>query len=87
MEFLQEYSVPVIIGICLCVGYIIKHSLNFIPNKFIPLIMGLLGLAINIAIHWGSFSAEIVLAGLFSGLTSTGMHEVFAQLIQREENK
>lgn len=82
MEFLQEYSVPVIVGICLCVGYIVKHSLDFIPNKFIPLIVGLLGLIINLFINLHSITADIILAGLFSGLASTGLHNVFKNLLR-----
>lgn len=85
MEFLQEYSVPVIVGICLCVGYLIKHSLDFIPNKYIPLIVGLLGLGINIAVNLDAITAEVVLAGLFSGLASTGLHNAFRNLLERDE--
>ena len=40
LSYLTEYAVPIIVGICLCVGYIVK---NIIPseeiNKYIPLIM------------------------------------------------
>ena len=85
MDFLQEYSVPVIVGICLCIGYIIKHSLTFIPNKYIPLLMGALGLLINIAIRWGGITAEVVLGGLFSGLASTGLHQAFTKIIEKKE--
>lgn len=84
MEWLNEFSVPVIVGICLCVGYMIKHSLDFIPNKYIPLIMGCLGLAVNIVISLPVINAEIILSGLFSGLASTGMHNLFNQLIKKE---
>ena len=80
LSFLTEYTEVVIVGICLCVGFIIKQSINFIDNKYIPLIMGVLGLVINIGMN-GSVSAEIVLAGLFSGLISTGMYEMFRNLI------
>ena len=48
MEFLQEYVVLVVLGICLCFGYIIKHSLSFIDNKIIPLIMGVTGVVLNV---------------------------------------
>jgi len=47
LDFLQDYLVLVVVGICLCVGFIIK-KIDCIPNKFIPLISGLLGLLINI---------------------------------------
>ncbi len=81
LGFLTEYAVPIIVGICLCVGYMIK---NVIPdnevNQYIPLIMGGLGVALNFWIN-RSFTAEILLGGLFSGLASTGLYEVFRNLI------
>lgn len=83
MDFLNEYTVLAIVGICLCVGYIIK---NLIPsdkiNKFIPLIMGLLGVAINIWINL-TISPDIILAGLISGLSSTGLYEAFHQFLKQ----
>lgn len=81
LSFLQNFYIPTIVGICLCVGYVIKHSLDFIPNKYIPLIMAVLGLALNIFIN-KTITADIILGGMFSGLASTGMHQMFSQLIQ-----
>lgn len=82
---LTQYLSIVVVGICLCVGYIIKNSLDFIPNKYIPLIMGVLGLVINILINLSTgISAEVVLGGLFSGLASTGLYEMFRNLISKE---
>ncbi len=86
IEILQTYSVPVIVGICLCIGYIIKHSFDFIPNKYIPLIMGGLGLIINIVINLYAITAEVILAGLFSGLASTGFHNVFKNFVEKSED-
>lgn len=81
IEFITEFAVPMIVGICLCIGYIIK---NVIPNdnlnRYIPLIMGVLGVIINFWIN-GTFTAEILLGGLFSGLASTGLYEAFKNLI------
>lgn len=82
---LSQYLSVVVVGICLCVGYIIKNSLDFIPNKYIPLIMGILGLIINILINLSTgITAEVVLGGLFSGLASTGLYEMFRNLINKE---
>lgn len=81
LSFLQNFYIPTIVGICLCVGYVIKHSLSFINNKYIPLIMALLGLALNIFIN-KTVTADIILGGMFSGLASTGLHQMFSQLIQ-----
>ena len=35
ISVLTQYLTIVVVGICLCVGYIIKNSLDFIPNKYI----------------------------------------------------
>ncbi len=80
LSFLQEMYIPVIVGICLCVGYIIKNSIDFIPNKYIPLILLILGLVINVLINKG-ITADIALQGMFSGLSSTGFYEMFKELL------
>ena len=81
LGFLTEFAVPIIVGICLCVGYIVK---NVIPNedlnRFIPLIMGGMGVVLNVWIN-GAFTAEILLGGLFSGLASTGLYELFKNVL------
>lgn len=82
LTFLTEYAVPVIVGICLCLGFIIKTSLDFIPNKYIPLIMALLGLALNMFIT-ADFTADVILGGLFSGLASTGLYEAFKNVLNK----
>lgn len=82
LSMLSEYLVIVVVGICLCVGYVIKNSLDFIPNKYIPLIMLILGVTINIIINWKTgINANTILAGMLSGLASTGLHQAFKNLI------
>ena len=84
MEFLTQFSIPVVIGICLCVGYILKNVVTTDKvNKFIPLIMGALGLGLNMWINLG-VSPEIILGGLVSGLASTGLYEAFRQFIKNK---
>lgn len=88
MEFLKDYMVLIVIGICLCVGYVIK---NLIPsdkaNKFIPLIMAVLGVVLNVWLNKFSLTPDILLAGLVSGLASTGMHQAFKQFIENKTKK
>lgn len=84
MEILQDYIVIIVVGICLGVGYIIKHSLDFIPNKYIPLIMGILGVILNVWLNGGAFAPEILLGGLASGLASTGAFELGRNLKKGE---
>lgn len=86
LSVLNEYLVVVVVGICLCVGYVIKNSLDFIPNKYIPLIMLVLGTITNILINLNTgINASVILGGMLSGLASTGLHQVFSKLINKEE--
>ncbi len=75
MEILAQFVVVAIMAICLGVGYIIKHSLDFIPNRYIPLIMGVLGVLLAV-LHFKAFDVEILLKGLASGLAATGAFEL-----------
>lgn len=84
MEYLNEYVVAMVVAICLCVGYILK---NIVPgdrvNRFIPLIMAALGVALNVWINGFAFDPAILLGGIVSGLASTGAHEALSNFIKR----
>lgn len=86
MEFLKNYVVLIVVGLCLCAGYIIK---NLLPsdkiNRYIPLIMGVLGAVLNIWLNGFSITPEILLGGTVSGLSSTGLHQIFKQFIEKSE--
>lgn len=85
MDFLNDYVVLVVMGICLCVGYIIKHIIpsDFI-NRFIPLIVGVLGVVINLWLCGWSVTPQAVLAGLISGLSSTGLYEALRNFLSKK---
>lgn len=74
LEILNQYIELVIMAGCLGFGYIIKHSLDFIPNKYIPLILGMIGVLLNV---WSAkgLSVEVVVGGLASGLAAVGVFE------------
>ena len=85
MEFMNEYMILIVVGICLCVGYVLK---NLVPsdkvNRFIPLVMAVLGVVVNVWLNAFAITPEILLAGMISGLSSTGMHQAFKQFINHE---
>lgn len=84
LSFLMDYVVYMIVGICLCVGFIIKNIIDGDEiNKFIPLIMGILGVILNVWMT-ASFTPTVLLGGLISGLASTGMYELFKNLINKK---
>lgn len=83
LGFLCDYLVLVVVGICLCIGFVVK-KIDVIPNKFIPLIMAVLGVLLNMWLSL-SITPEILLGGMFSGLASTGLYEAFRNLINDKE--
>ena len=86
MDFLNEFSIPVIVGICLCIGFVLKNLVTTEKvNKFIPLIVAVLGVVINVWLNAWTITPDILLAGMFSGLASTGMHQMFKKFINKTE--
>ena len=85
MDFsaLSEYFVLVVLVACLVVGYIIKSSLNFIQNKFIPTILAVLGAVLNAVVT--GLSVESIVYGAVMGLASTGMHQAFKQFVENKK--
>ena len=53
ISFLTDYCNVIIVGICLCVGYVIKQSMPSVDNKYIPLVMAILGVIIALWINMG----------------------------------
>lgn len=83
LSFLSTSINPVIVGICLCIGYVIKNIYtNDKINRYIPLIMACLGLIMSVCTNINKISLEIILTGLFSGLVSTGLHQAFKSIIK-----
>ena len=83
LTFINNYLVLVVVGICLCVGYVIKESFPKVDNKYIPLIMGILGCILNVWISKG-INPKIILGGLASGLASTGLHQAYKNLVENK---
>lgn len=84
INFLLNYINPLILGICLLVGYVLKTAFDKFPNKYIPLSALTLGTIIAITINLkAGISAEIVLGGMISGLASTGLYEMLRNLLEK----
>lgn len=83
LSFLNEFVVVFTLACCIGIGYIVKTSLNFIPNKYIPLIMGIVGICFN-CYAAAEVNATTIVAGLITGLASTGTHELFKNFIEKK---
>lgn len=86
MEFLNEFMMPVVLGICLCVGYVVKKWVDDVDNKYIPTIVAVLGILLSTWIGGWNVTPEVILSGLISGLGSTGLHQMFKNFIEKNAN-
>lgn len=84
MEFLNEYMLPVVLGICLIVGYVVKKWVNDVDNKYIPTICAVLGIVLAAWINGWFITPQIVLSGMVSGLASTGFHQALTQYLEKK---
>lgn len=80
---LTDNFVLVVFVACLVVGYIIKTSLDMVPNKYIPTILAFVGAALNMLVS--GLSVESVVYGAFMGLASTGLHQAFTRFIESDK--
>lgn len=79
----SETFVAVVMIACLIVGYIIKTSLDFIPNKYIPTVLAIFGAIVNVAVS--GVGIESVVYGALMGLASTGFYEMFRNFVEGKE--
>lgn len=87
LTFLTNYINPMILGICLMVGYAIKTAIPKIPNRFIPLSALIVGTIIAILVNYPSINVEVVMGGMISGLASTGLYEMLRNLLNKDRKK
>lgn len=88
LNFLMELVNPIILGICLLVGYVLKTAFESFPNKYIPLAALCLGTIIAILINLQSgINAQVILGGMISGLASTGLYEMLRNLLNFDGKK
>ena len=79
-EFISALYIPLVVVFCGIIGYILKHRIDDLDNKYIPTILTVLG-AIGGCLVSEMVTFEIIVAGAASGLAATGMHQAFKQII------
>ena len=82
MTVFTEYLIPVVVVICLIVGFVLKNYVKVLPNNYIPIIVTVLGAVIAIWVNMG-ITPDILAAGLVSGLASTGLHQVLTRTLEK----
>lgn len=80
LDFITEMYIPLVMVLCLVVGYIAKKWIKDVDNKWIPTIVTVVGVIAALVIQ--GVSVEIGIAGAVTGLASTGLHQLFTRLIE-----
>ena len=80
ISFIAEMYVPIILVACLVVGFVTKKWIHDVENKWIPTIVTVLGAVLGVLIN--GLNLEAIVAGAVTGLASTGLHQLFKQLIE-----
>ena len=85
---ITDFYMPIVVIACLIVGYCIKNIkwLDRIANEYIPSTVAILGAILGCVANT-SITLENIVYGALSGLASTGMHQMFKQIISKGENK
>lgn len=74
-------NIYVVIGCCI-VGWLMK---KFLPtdNRFIPLVLTVLGAVLFVLIE--GFSVINIIIGAFLGSASTGLHQIYKQYVEGKD--
>lgn len=85
LEFLTNLYIPLVIAVCLTVGYLMK---KFLPtdNKYIPLTVTVLGAVLG-CIDAHAITLVAIASGMISGLASTGLHQIFKQILKLDDTE
>ena len=80
MSFFNSIAMPLVIAACLIIGFILKKWVKDVDNRYIPTILALFGAVLACMVQ-DTVSVEVLVAGSFSGLASTGLHQAFRQIL------
>lgn len=82
INFLDYINIITVLA-CLLVGFIIKKWFDDLDNKWIPTIVFVIGIVLQFAS--AGVSIENFVIGGISGLSSTGLHQLFKQFVDNKK--
>ncbi|MBQ8616252.1 MAG: phage holin family protein [Clostridia bacterium] len=85
IAMLQEYAVLPVALLCWIIGYALKNYVSKLPNNYIPLILGLVGVLCVVWINM-AVSFDIILSGLCSAALAVWIHQAGKQLAEAKES-
>lgn len=84
LENLQEYMIPIVIGICFILGQIIKEvDKKEVITDYLALILPVAGVLLAFWIESGVLTPYTLFGGLASGWASTGLWEGYKATVKK----
>lgn len=83
ITLIEALYIPLVMILCLVLGYILKHWIKDVENKYIPTILTIVGVIAACCSNM-DVSLDLIVGGAVSGLAATGMHQAFKQYISKE---
>lgn len=85
---LTVYVNLVVVVICGCIGFGVKHItwLQDLTNDYIPailIVMGTILSIVDVIMSGGTITLAVVASGMVSGLVSTGIHQLITRLAEQ----
>lgn len=85
LEFILKLIMPLVLVACLIIGYLMKMYLPS-DNKYIPTTLAIVGAVLGCISTW-SITLEVIVGGAISGLASTGLHQMFKQILKLDKTE
>lgn len=78
ISMINNYFIPAVVVLSLCIGYILR---NWLPtdNKWIPTILFFVGAISGVVVSGFNFTA--IVSGAVSGLAAVGLNQAFKQAL------
>ena len=87
-SIVQQYSIPMVIMICVVIGLMVKALAKVyprIPTNLIPVLLPLIGLLLTVWFFSFIFSFEVFAKGIASGWAATGAYESVRQQLEKAQ--
>lgn len=81
-DFMKQVNLVIVLA-CLLVGFVVKKWLPDVDNKWIPTIVFVIGVILQMLTL--GISVENFIIGGVSGLASTGLHQLFKQFLDNQQ--
>lgn len=83
-EEITNYIQPMIMIGCFAIGFVLKHIVPSISNKYIPAIVAIFGILFNVWMNDWVLNPVNIIVGMISGIASVGADQFIRKTFSDE---